>query len=180
MPSNPLALRIEPQRSQNLCWAAVAASLANFLSRALPDQQVDQLTVVERTLGLGAGACKSNNPPPECDSQCALADALRQLGILADRGPDDRASVRTFAEVKAQIDAGLPLGVEIGWETGGNHFIAIVGYTDEGSLLVADPSTDFDGSPVPFVTLLTSYPGAGGVTGKWTVSYYTKTEADVS
>ena len=77
-----------------------------------------------------------------------------------------------FDQVKAEIDAGRPVGARIGWSGGGGHFVAIYGYTrilgvadyfdiddpiyGKSHLTVSDFSSNYQGS------------------GSWTHTYYTK------
>jgi hypothetical protein len=76
----------------------------------------------------------------------------------------------SFAAVQSVIASKRPLGLRVGWQFGGGHFLAIYGWLVGASgaryYLVADPI--YGSSQVAETALQSSYQG----TGSWSHSYH--------
>ena len=103
-----------------------------------------------------------------CNVYGYLDQALSITGNLEMSWP---ASV-PFAMIKAEIDAGSPVGVRVAWNNGGAHFIAIKGYTEpqtgDSTIDIWDPQNghstqDFQSFPATYFS-----------GGSWTHTYFTQ------
>src|SRR5580658_7052248 len=112
---------MQDQELDQWCWAAVAASLNNYVA---PDQHLEQCEVV--TLVLNQGDCCKN--PQAFDEAGSLTQALNVLNRQAGQpilGP------LSFAQIRLTIDGGWPIPVRIVWDDnpGNAHSVVISGYT---------------------------------------------------
>jgi hypothetical protein len=148
------------QQQTNWCWSAVSTSAALFYS---PSSPWTQCTLVNAQLG--QSTCCSDGSTATCNQPWYLDRALTQVGHFQSW----LSSAASFAQVQTAISSSQPLGVRIGWSSGGGHFVAIRGYHSAQQMLdVEDP---WNGpSQVPYATFSTSYLG----TGTWTDSYFTQ------
>jgi hypothetical protein len=77
----------------------------------------------------------------------------------------------TYAQVKAEIDAGRVVGARVGWNGGGGHFMVIYGYATSGGIQYYDIDDPIYGKSHLTVTdFSNNYQGSG----TWTHAYYTK------
>lgn len=148
---------VQHQRQTQWCWAAVTSSVAAFY-RVLGWPQCR--LVNDR---LGQIACCADGVSPTCNRPFYLDRALDRVQVLGTFTP----SALTLAEVRAEIDAGHPIGVRIGWRNGGGHFIVVSGYSDQNVVDVQDPW--FGASAVDYLTFRSRYQGSG----RWTHTYRT-------
>lgn len=153
-----LAFALQHQNQTNWCWAAVTSSIAGYFK----NQGWPQCRVVNG--GLGQTNCCANGSSQQCNAPWYLDKALTNVGNFANYV----ANPLPMAAVRAEIDAGRPIGVRIGWAAGGGHFVTITGYSGQSVLDIQDPwfghsSQDFNEFSVRYL---------GG--GKWTDSYATK------
>jgi hypothetical protein len=72
-------------------------------------------------------------------------------------------------QVITEISANRPVGVRIGWQGGGGHFIAIAGYSTNGGQFVDVEDPWYQASAVSYAVLQSAYKG----TGSWTHTYWT-------
>lgn len=161
--ANDIGLHMERQLHSNWCWAAVAASVANFYE---PKSKWTQCAVVGRELGRRVCHRKGANGKDNVFGH--LQKSLKIVGH-AKRPPYVKRSL-TFDRAQREIDAGRPLGVRTQW-AGGNigHFVAVVGYHKQFDMLtVADPY--YGRQNVDYEAFRNSYRGLG----TWTHSYCTK------
>ena len=145
-----LQLNMQAQTQSNWCWAATSTSVNRFYFTST----WTQCRVANAELGL-SGCC--NSPVPSaCNVPWYLDRALTRTGnFVSMEGPI------SFDRVKAEIDAGRPVGVRVGWSGGGGHFLIIEGYSrvgastffdlddpiyGESTLTVDDFSTNYQGS----------------------------------
>jgi hypothetical protein len=138
------------------CWAAVAASVATF-KRKTPHQQC----AVASQVIIGQDCCGNGN----CNRPALLEDALGAVGHLL----FNQAFPTDAGRIRDEIDANNPVCVRVGWDDLAiGHFFAIVGYHNEGDLVVvADPQ--YGPSPaISLESIRTSYQGAG----RWTDTYF--------
>lgn len=144
--SSPLNEMIMPQKSiangagykqqfPNSCWAACARYMWNaYIGNPL--QQINSDVDLAHVVGL------------HVDSEADIRDVLRTLNIY---GGNDSEHVPTFDEIVAEIDSDTMLCVNVGpvrhgyrdrTPMVGGHYLVIVGYNTNGSLLqVMDPAT---------------------------------------
>jgi hypothetical protein len=123
-----------------------------------------QCRVVNAELGR-TDACQSP-VPADCNVPWWLDRALtRTDNFVSITGP------ATFAQVKAEIDAGRPVGARVGWSGGGGHFMCIYGYSRFLGLEYLDIDDPIYGkSHLSVADFSSSYQGSG----TWTHTYYTK------
>jgi Papain-like cysteine protease AvrRpt2 len=162
----------QSQKQTEWCWAAVAASVADYYRN--PMQQCDiangELQRLDCCNGSGSGACNVPGYMMSC---------LYRVGHFA------RWAVRTKVkpvpmdrDIRYEIDGGRPLCLRVAWNDGGAHFMTIMAYLDgvapPGGRLpidrigVADPQ--FGGlSDVDYRDFPVAYMGGGA----WTDTYYT-------
>ena len=153
---------MQAQTQSNWCWAATARSASHyywFLSRW------SQCNIACAELSLTT--CCDAPVPDACNVSWWLAKALqRTQNFVSVTGPVD------FAAVKAEIDAGRPVGARIGWSGGGGHFCVIYGYT---AGLFGDNYFDID-DPIYGKSHLTvsDFSNNYQSTGTWTDTDFTK------
>ena len=104
---------IEQQQENDWCWDAVAVSVDHYFD---PLSSWTQETFAERALGV---------PLPRSDQTWYLSDAL---AILKRLNGNPRPAL-SFEEVQQQLDANLPVCVQIDWNEGGSHYLVISGYS---------------------------------------------------
>lgn len=157
---NQLAFDCERQRQSQWCWAAVSVSISRYYR---PASAWTQCALVSAELDQ-PGCCEDGRP---CDEPWYLERALARVGH-SDGGL--AAGALSFPEIKAEIDAGRPIGVRIGWQGGGGHFVVIEGYSreEDGLLEVEDPLEGH--AQVTRDALRHRYGGSG----EWTHTYRTR------
>jgi len=158
-----LAFNMQAQTQSNWCWAATSTSVSLFYWSA---SGWTQCKVAGAELNLTT--CCQSPVPGACNVSWYLDRALTRTHNFV----SIVSSTVSFDQVKAEIDAGRPVGARIGWSGGGGHFVAIYGYTrilgiadyfdiddpiyGKSHLTVSDFSSNYQGS------------------GSWTHTYYTK------
>jgi hypothetical protein len=159
-----LAFVIQPQGSQTeWCWSACAVSVNRFYSPASTWTQC-----LLANSALGQTSCCQNPGSAQCNQPWYLDRALQIVGNFASYS-NGKAVLPT---VEGEINSNRPVGMRIGWNGGGGHFIIIYGYYDCGSgntqdINVGDP---FYGSSVqPYGNFPATYQGGG----TWTGTYLT-------
>ena len=122
--------QLEPQKLDQWCWAAVSLSVQRYFSGGNGSSQCEIAHDV-----LHMDCCRDSGP---CNRPAFLEDALDAVRVRH----DPFAGSLSFAQIKQQIDDGLPICVRIGWFGGGGHFVIIRGYRDPAGaeiLNIADP-----------------------------------------
>jgi hypothetical protein len=152
-----LPFRMQHQEQTQWCWAAVTASVADFYNQ--PGWRQCQIVETCR----GTSGCCTQGSSSACNQPWFLDQSLSRTGDLSDY----LARSLSWSEVQAEIEAGRPVGVRIGWPMGG-HFVAIDGYSGTGTLDIQDPW--FNHSTVSYQEFRTAYLG----NGKWSHSYRTR------
>lgn len=160
--SRKLDFTMQRQLASNWCWAATANSVSHyywFLSRWT------QCKIVNAELGR-TDACTTPTPaganvPWYLDKALARTDNFVAV----------HSGQATFAQIRAEIDAGRVMGARIGWNGGGGHFVAICGY----SIWFGQEFVDIDDpiygkSHLALADFATNYQGSG----TWTHYYITK------
>ena len=117
--SKQLAFNMEAQTQSNWCWAATSTSVSHYYWFW---SNWTQCRVAGAELNR-SDCCNSPVPSP-CNVPWFLDRALtRTNNFVSIAGPV------AFSAVKAEIDAGRPVGARIGWSGGGGHFVCIYGYS---------------------------------------------------
>jgi ABC-type bacteriocin/lantibiotic exporter with double-glycine peptidase domain len=136
-----LAFTIQPQHQSEWCWAAVAASIANFYEG---NNKLKQCDIVNKMLILDT--CCDDGSSDSCNQQFHLEPTLQRIRHLQRSQPGQP----DFAAVVAEMTAGRPLAVRILWSEGGGHVVVVYGVTDDRKVHIADPATPHDEILVPF------------------------------
>ncbi len=156
-----LSFNMQMQTQSNWCWAATANSVSHYFWRW---STWSQCRIANGELG--STDCCQNPVPSHCNVPWYLDRALtRTRNFVSIQGP------AAFSAVRAEINAGRPVGARIGWSGGGGHFMVIYGY----SMIAGDEFFDIDDpiygkSHIPVSEFSSSYQG----TGSWTHTYFMK------
>jgi hypothetical protein len=158
---------IPVQLQTNWCWAATSLGVHQYYDRT---DNTTQCLAANLILPRN-DAC--NNPVPAAANVAHfLDDALNDFGNL---DGSIISGTLSYADVKAQINAGRPLGARIGWAGGGGHFMVIEGYRDGGTAATQEVAIDdpiYGESQYTYNSYSTAYQGTTG--NNWTHSYKTK------
>ncbi len=159
--SKQLSFTMQAQTQSNWCWAAASTSVSHYYWWF---SHWTQCKVCNAELNR-TDAC--NSPvPAACNVPWYLDRALtRTRNYVSITGPV------TFAQIRAEIDAGRPLGARVGWSGGGGHFMVIYGYArifGQQYLDIDDPI--YGKSHLRLSDFSSNYQGSG----TWTHTYYTK------
>ncbi len=159
--SKQLAFNMQAQTQTNWCWAATSTSVSHFYWLW---STWTQCKVANAELGLSG--CCANSVPAACNVPWYLDRALTRTNNFV----SITGSV-SFEQVRAEIDAGRPVGARIGWSGGGGHFMVIYGY----SLVAGTQYFDIDDpiygkSHLTVADFSSNYQGSG----TWTHTYFTK------
>lgn len=114
--SRVLAVPLLPQQTNQWCWAASAEMMMRHLSQDVPQ-------CLQANYRLGRGDCCTQPVPVECVKPGWPEFDKHDFSA---RTTDDGAL--SFAQLKAQIDQGLPVGFSWGWSGGGGHMMVAIGY----------------------------------------------------
>ena len=157
--TNPLAFAMQPQAMTNWCWSAVATSIGLFYATGQWTQCAVVNTVLQKT------TCCTTAGASECNVPSYL-----ELSFAVTKSFGSKVSGKPLlTAVSAEIDAGRPLGLRVGWSGGGGHFLAVYGYASNTQMLnIAD--SIYGSSVQAFATFPSTYHGGG----TWTHTYYTK------
>ena len=163
---NSLNLSMEHQQQTNWCWAAVSFSV----NRHFGGTAWSQCRIAGKELKK-TKCCKDpldpSDPQMDCNKTWFLQKALTRVGNLL----KFTGKRKSFADVKSEIDNGVPLGCRIGWTFGGGHFVAVDGYLEQDGIEDVDVCDPWSGdSTLSYSTFATNYDGKG----IWTHSYTTK------
>jgi hypothetical protein len=155
-------ISVQHQLQSNWCWAACSSSASAFYD---PTSTWGQCGIVNAELK--ENGCCGSGGSPKCNVPWYLDRALKRTGNFA-RKNDGPARWET---VRAEIDAGRPVGVRIGWFGGGGHFVMITGYRAAGGAREVDVQDPWTGSShISMDVLAKSYKSRG----KWTHTYLTR------
>src|SRR5215210_2812792 len=117
--SKELAFDMQPQTQSNWCWSATATSVSHFYWFI---STWTQCRVANSELN--RSDCCNSPVPSACNVPWYLDRALtRTNNFVSITGPAN------FEQVRAEIDAGRPVGARVGWSGGGGHFMVIYGYS---------------------------------------------------
>jgi hypothetical protein len=146
---NPLNFPIQQQICTEWCWASVAEAVcACYSDPDAPDQRGIVSLVNEDASG--DCGCDQNSGLP-CNEPKDLSFVLAKI-----RHRGAQLGRPEFIEITDEIDQGQPIvvQVELPESAAAGHAIAIYGYTDQGSVLIADPMHAGDKITVVFEDLL--------------------------
>ncbi|MFD0277666.1 papain-like cysteine protease family protein [Kitasatospora sp. NPDC127111] len=127
--SRTLPITMQKQVKTQWCWDASGLTIANYWGRTGVSQDDFCRLAAQGTW------VNCNNQPATLED---MANGLARLG-LANSG---RSLFRnaSFTESSAEIAAGRPFGVRIGWRTGGGHMNVVYGYDSATNMIaVGDP-----------------------------------------
>jgi hypothetical protein len=156
-----MSIRLDTQRMDFWCWAAVAQAIDRFFNPSTTRTQCDI-----------AGLLIRNQPcctrPALCDEAQSLREALTEINHLA----EFREGRIPMGMIRDQRNRGLPFAARIEWPDGGGHFVIISGFRrdarGEGVLDVSDPWDD----PVESVLMpYRQFANAYRSIGVWTHTY---------
>lgn len=164
--SKKLNFNMQAQTESNWCWAATSCSVSMFYWTGSTWTQC-KVACEE----LGRTDCCLSPVPSACNVPWYLDRALtRTNNFVSITGPI------SYANVKAEIDAGRPVGARVGWSGGGGHFMVIYGYSTAGNAQYFNIDDPIYGKSTPTVAnFSSSYQGSG----TWTHSYYTKSYSPI-
>jgi hypothetical protein len=160
--SKQLSFTMQSQTQTNWCWAATARSVSHFYWFLSSWTQC-------RVAGaeLDREDCCSTPVPGPCNVPWYLDRALTRTKNFV----SIQSGQASFSQIRAEIDAGRPVGARIGWSGGGGHFMVIYGY----SRILATDYLDIDDpiygkSHLTVADFASNYQGSG----TWTHTYFTK------
>ncbi|GBL44754.1 hypothetical protein SFMTTN_0555 [Sulfuriferula multivorans] len=161
--SRQLAFTMQAQTQTNWCWAANATSVSHFYWWFRNSWTQCRVANAE----LAHNDCCNSSVPAACNVPWYLDCALTRTNNFVSMS----ATQAGFAQVRAEIDAGRPVGARIGWSGGGGHFVMIYGY----SLVIGLEYFDIDDpiygkSHLTVADFSSNYQGSGS----WTHTYFTK------
>ncbi|WP_226468939.1 papain-like cysteine protease family protein [Luteimonas panaciterrae] len=150
---------MQAQAQTQWCWAAVSSSVADFYrpSGTEPNPDFTQCR-------LAGWAFAPPGKPDECckdggSSTCNKPYKTR-LGLQHVQHLHETLEHRlSFEKIQEEIVGGRPIGVSIGWTSGGGHAVAITGYSTIDNvqyIRVQDP-----GGATKKLVRLTSFPSGG-------------------
>ncbi len=159
--SRQLDFDMEAQTQSNWCWAATSTSVSHFYWSW---SYWTQCLVANGELGLTD--CCDSSVPAACNVPWYLDSVLDRTKNLV-----SYSGVASFETVRAEIDAGRPVGARVGWSGGGGHFMVIYGYSILGGTQyfnIDDPI--YGKSSLTVADFTHNYQGSGS----WTHTYMTK------
>jgi hypothetical protein len=167
---NTLTFPLPFQEQTYWCWSAVSKGMADFYAGG--NSGYTQCSIA--TAVLHRDCCNG----AECNVTAELEDGLTAVGHFSgdiehynSLGPFDQAK----QTISTEIDGSRPLGAEITWRDGTNHFVVVSGYDfsdpNNCNLSVLNPECDSipcSGTPptdsVNFEEFFSNYKGQGGCT----------------
>lgn len=168
-----LRFKMQDQRHANWCWAAVAASVADYYGRGakftqcvIANVELDREDCCRPTGGLSI---------VPFDVPHVLGAPLYRIGCAPNLGAERQAQLK---EIRREIDGQRPVCARVIWTKGntsrvaaGAHFITIFGYlpgTDR--LAIEDPWLAPSYQEISYKDLCNDYDGRG----IWTHTYFTR------
>lgn len=152
----------QDQQQDYWCWAAVAASHADYFGTST----LTQCQIVNSIKG-GACCVDANADDLPCNDSHTLEDVLTSVGV-----PRDYFPPISFDDIRDEIRAKRPLPCRVEWRSPpGGHFVTISGWkvtpTGVRYVDVDDPWREYRSNPVPFETFCNRYQKDGF----WTHAY---------
>lgn len=159
-----LSFQMQRQMQTNWAWAAVAASISNYYNVLNPMTQCSLANWAFRQT-----TCCMQGNSSACNQPMSLKESLAHCGVLNSA----YANALSFPDIKAQLDAHLPVCVIVRWQQGTiGHPVVITGYDDnnQGSPIISLSDPWYGESIVDFGRFPANYHGGGS----WTYTYTTK------
>jgi hypothetical protein len=158
-----IGFQVQAQLQPNWCWSAVSTSVSHFYN---PASACTQCALANAELG--QTTCCADGTTAQCNRDWYLDRALTRTGNLQSWV----GNPVVLGDIEHELNAGRPLGVRIGWQGGGGHFVVLAGYSDPGTgpgfLNIEDPF--YGKSRMPYSAFRNAYQGSG----EWTHTYYTR------
>jgi hypothetical protein len=154
---------VAQQEQTQWCWAALAASVANFYN---PNPAITQCSLA--SWAFAPADCCANGGSLACNQPYSIAAGLAHVGHLNAALPNGM----TMPAIELEIDASRPIGVRVAWTGGGGaaHAMAIKGYDNaQGHQMIDISDPTYGESTVAFAGFPGNYQGGG----TWTHSYTT-------
>jgi hypothetical protein len=154
--AGPLSYPAELQKESNWCWAAVGSCTDRFYKGT--KEQCDVACIQYPS----CDCCQDGDP---CNNPSQLDEVLGALGRM--QNWDEGYAAKN--DLSSELTGGRVVAARIGWNRGGGHFIALVGYDSQSDIVsVEDPASG--SHQMPFDELRDHYLGKGS----WTHTYWTK------
>jgi hypothetical protein len=155
-------ISVQHQLQSNWCWAACAVSTSGFYDSATT---WGQCTLVNAELD--KPGCCEDGASGDCNIPWYLDRVLRRTGNFGSM-TSGRAS---WSTVRAELDAGRPVGARIGWRGGGGHFVMLTGYRSAGKVHEVEVQDPWTGrSTLGVEVFANNYKSSG----TWTHTYLTR------
>jgi hypothetical protein len=153
-----LAFNMQRQVQTQWCWAATSTSVSLFYNSS---GTWTQCMVAQQTLGFNC--CQNASP---CNKPWYLDKALTVTNNFV-----AQSAALSFQDVEAELLNGRVIGVRIGWQGGGGHFMVIYGCkTMAGVNYFSIDDPIYGKSELTENAFSNAYQGAG----TWTHSFTTK------
>ncbi|WP_371495012.1 C39 family peptidase [Kitasatospora sp. NBC_00374] len=124
-----LKISMQKQVKDQWCWDASGVTIAHFWGHTSVSQEEFCKLAAQGTW------VNCNNQPATLED---MANGLARLGLSSSGRSLSRSA--SFAESSAEVTAGRPFGVRIGWRSGGGHMNVVYGYDTASSMIaVGDP-----------------------------------------
>ena len=127
-PKNAEEFQMQQQEEDFWCWAAVSASVHNFLDPMNPVTQGMVATPVVRAEYPDLSSINCTATPDQCNLVARLDDALGMTENLLNPGGYCQNEHLVFDSIEQWVNAGIPVCARIVWASGGAHFIALDGF----------------------------------------------------
>ncbi|MDJ0597691.1 MAG: papain-like cysteine protease family protein [Crocosphaera sp.] len=157
-----LNFEIQAQEQTNWCWSACSVSVAKFFN---PQSNWTQCALADAELN--QVDCCVNGASLDCNKPWYFDRSLSRVVHLY----QFFAGNLGFATVDDDItNWGCPVGVRIGWNAGGGHFVLISGTDSSNNFVVVKDPWGGATKNMPYNTLRNNYDGSG----QWTHTYRTE------
>jgi Papain-like cysteine protease AvrRpt2 len=157
-----LPLAMQHQAQTEWCWAAVSASVGDFLGWSEPPGTRTQCDIANSLLGLAD--CCGNGSSDECNRTTLLDVALELVGHKNGDPYEGTASFDSIVQLTSEFKVPIGVRVDIG---GDGHFLLIVGFNNDNGnqwVRVADPI--YGPNSYDYTEFCRAYQG-----GQWTHTY---------
>lgn len=117
------------QQQTNWCWAAVTQAINAFKGGTATQCQI-------ASGSLGRNDCCTQ--PGNCNIPYYLDRSLTLYNLLRSMVPNKYG----YNQIRNEISAQKPVGVRLGWNGGGGHFVTVYGYQNNaniGYIAICDP-----------------------------------------
>jgi hypothetical protein len=160
--SGKLPFTMQTQAQTEWCWSATAVSVSLFFSSGSPWTQCSLANSQ-----LNTTTCCSAGSSSLCNQPWFLDQALSATGNLYSWAPNPC----TGQLIASELSNGRPIGCRIQWSDGTGHFVALSGYSDDGTNEFVDVEDPFYG---PSTYDLSDFQTGYRTNGTWTHSYFTQ------